>query len=597
MNHAFTQKTSRLGMVVMLLFFAMIGASSSAIAQTEGPGSSSRLAELLGILPDELVSRTDSNNLPVSPIEEDNLTGQPKAASRSALRPDIHGETSVENFRGHANNLTYTHESAAGFRNWLGKWYATNFHYKDSSVTSWLFHDNRTSNYDLWPSGGIDYGIDAVRVEFHSSHGDMNNNIFTTWLGGNWNNTGWTAKSNKMALGGNYNKFGDERLRYQFWDTCYGVRISNGNSPYSTWAPRSKGIRFVFGYETTSIDSPNYGKFFGQEWDKGKTLKLAFLDASWRINTGQSPVVLAFGATQSQAVSRRDSERTFSAAPVSKSWGAWSWYNARVARGNANDILTTLAPVTPLKVTRRSNSAEEVAKIANTLGIRLTDAGAIQSRSAGLKLVHTNAMTLSVERTGNFELSLITPEEKTPADAVLSEDDLIQRGRELAEQFTDLKDDSLCVGMIRYLNENDGSKKQKSHKPRVTEKTVVFDQMINGAPFIDPEAGHLEITFDSRTGQTKRVRNTLKTIPQARAGAAHIQMLTLDQAREAALTKYQNAAKIQARAADDAQIMDESEAVGYQLMDGNAVLVYRVFITSATTPGMRPFQAIIPLVM
>ena len=30
------------------------------------------------------------------------------------------------------------------------------------------------------------------------------------------------------------------------------------------------GLRMIFGFETTSVDNPNYGKYFFQEWNKNK---------------------------------------------------------------------------------------------------------------------------------------------------------------------------------------------------------------------------------------------------------------------------------------------------------------------------------------
>ena len=251
----------------------------------------------------------------------------------------------------------------------------------------------------------------------------MSSNVFSTSMGADWDNTGWNAQSNLMALGGNHNSFGNERLRYMFWDTCQSVKISGGSDPYTTWGTRSKGIRFVFGYETDSVDSPNYGKFFWEEWSKGKTFQSAFLDASWRINTGQSPALVAFGATQSEAESRRDTERMLSPDSVSNNWGAWSWYNARsAARTSIAEALANVSPVDSVEVASRSNSDVEVMGITNAFGISVPDASAILSRPASVKVVRTNAMTLAVEKNGNFELFLDTPEEETGTHFELSLD-------------------------------------------------------------------------------------------------------------------------------------------------------------------------------
>jgi Family of unknown function (DUF6345) len=315
-----------LGVGAALLALSIISMPSATLADEGGSRRPAQHDSLFGVTRSDLIARQDADDLLDSPVEEDNVPGLQSLSPRSTTQPDIHGETSVENFQGTQNNLSYTHESAGGFRQFLEKWYPANFHYRDGNVSSWLFHDASGSNqnFDLYASQGIDYGLDAVRVMFHSSHGITTNNVYRTSLGANWNNTGWEAKSTLMALGGNYNRFGDERLRYVFWDTCNSVMISGGNNPYTTWGTRAKGSRFVFGYETTSVDSPNYGKFFWEEWSKGKTFKTAFFDASKRVNTNQTPALVAFGATQSEAITRRDTERMLAAASVSNTWGAWA---------------------------------------------------------------------------------------------------------------------------------------------------------------------------------------------------------------------------------------------------------------------------------
>jgi len=583
--------------VAAALLLPAVGLLAASPANEGSGGPAPVLAEVLGLLPTHLVARNDQAALPESPVAEDEGAA---ASSLAASVPNIHGETSVENFQGTQNNLTYTHESAGGFRDWLGKWYATNFHYKDTGVSTWLFHDYSGAghNYDLWNSGGIDYGIDAVMIAFQSSHGGMSSpNHFVTSLGANWSGTGWSARSDLMALGGNYWTSGDERLRYMFWDTCDSVKVSGGNSPYSTWAPPARGIRFVFGYNTTSIDSPNYGKYFGQEWEKGKVLKTAFLDASWRISTSQSPAVLAFGATQSEAISRRDTERFFTSGAVSKSWGAWTWYNARSARMSAREALAVLTPVEPIPAAARGNSEAAVKQIAGVLGIGLANQSVVKTTASGLKLVRTDAVTLVVEKNGNYEVSLSVPEQETAgAAAALADDVLIQRAQDLAKQLGGAAAPSLAVGIIRETLENTGSKAKSQYQARATEKTVILDQTVDGTPFIDPEAGHLEITFNAKSGQVKRVRDTLVALGRAQPAAGRSSVVSIEEARETALADYRQQAGSASALAQTAKLQTESETVGYQVIDGKAVLVYRVQIASTALPFMRPVEVVVKLI-
>ena len=84
----------------------------------------------------------------------------------------------------------------------------------------------------------------------------------------------------------------------------------------------------LFGYETVSYDNPNYGKYFWDEWRKGKSFSKAFLDASWRISHRQAPAVVACGATKNEAINRVFNERKLYWGAVSRNWWWWRWYYA-----------------------------------------------------------------------------------------------------------------------------------------------------------------------------------------------------------------------------------------------------------------------------
>ena len=119
----------------------------------------------------------------------------------------------------------------------------------------------------------------------------------------------------------------------------------------------------------------------------------------------------------------------------------------------------------------------------------------------------------------------------------------MKRAQRRARQLSFLKDQHLRIGMVRDLSENAGTDGYQG-ETRVTEKTVILDQMISGTPFIDPEAGHLEITFNARSGQITRVRNTLQALQPVRSSNARAaaQGMTLEEARAAALAAFQQTA-------------------------------------------------------
>ena len=573
----------------------------------------------LGINADAVTRKALPQGYRANPAGEGRLSGDyiVSGQQNSAVRiestsgvSDMVGTTSVENFQGTQANLSSTHESADGFRNYFTTWYTPNFARRDSAVSVWQFHDFASYNYDLWTSGGTDLGVDGVRVMFHSGHGGMSspNNFFAP-MGANWSNKGWNAMSGNMALGGNYNSYGDERLRYLFWDTCNSVMVSGGNSPYSTWGVRSKGIRMVFGYETVSIDNPNYGKFFWEEWNKGKSLSTAFLDASWRVNTGQSPAVVAFGANQTEATDRLYNERYLYAGAAANNWGQWRWYAARSVASFSAAITNaaeadgdSAASQQPLaipsqartrQVAERSNSNSEVLELSQSLGINLDDTGLIQERPMGIRAVKTEHATLLVEQNGNFELLMESSDIPAVGNDEVSDEELISRATNLAGQLSVLNGQKYRVGMIRDTKESGGFE-GFTDTTRTVEKTVILDQVIDGVPFIDPEAGHLEVTFDARNGKATRVRSSLRRITSAAATTTESTVETsLEQLRQAARQRFAGSTRLEA--AQSLEVVPESEAIGYQMIDGQAVPVYRALIKDTNFTLGRPQMAIIPL--
>jgi hypothetical protein len=68
--------------------------------------------------------------------------------------------------------------------------------------------------------------------------------------------------------------------------------------PIKTWGGPDRGFRMLFGFETTSVDSPDYGKNFWSEWNKGKSFTQAWLDTSWDISHTQAPSGLRAAPTR-----------------------------------------------------------------------------------------------------------------------------------------------------------------------------------------------------------------------------------------------------------------------------------------------------------
>ncbi|MFJ9175248.1 DUF6345 domain-containing protein [Streptomyces sp. NPDC102360] len=406
-----------------------------------------------------------------SPLE----TGKPGATDRDSTF-GWWGAFSIQKFV-NQNPLSHTHEDATGWLAYLQQFYDRNFWFADSGVQVWAYEET----YDNWQDR---YGVDAVVAVYHSGHGGMDGNgVFFAPLGAQWDNRS-DAISNRMA-------FGNEKANYVFWSTCNSLRVLDGHSPIRTWAGPNLGSRMIFGFETTSIDSPDYGKKFWEKWRAGQTYCDAWLNASWDIYHGQAPSVCATGSTQAEAQNRLNSERNFYREHVPDNWYVWRWY---YAREGLRDPLTQ-APQSPQIVQLAPRDPSE----------ELTAAG---------RLAHFPAAALQevqVERQGVLSASSGDRFISTAPQAVrwvkLAEANhrntrqlATERAVELAQRFAQEHAEGveLIVDGVHDLMQNSGKKDGSQIGEPVSLQThVTFRQAFDGVPVITPGRGEFRVALDN----------------------------------------------------------------------------------------------------
>jgi hypothetical protein len=93
------------------------------------------------------------------PLKPEGVAGP---ASKAVVSTDYWGAFRVEKFAA-ASDLSYTHEDAAGWLNYVQKFQARNFWYQDAGVAPWAYYEQ----YDNWQDT---YGMDAVLAVYHSGH-------------------------------------------------------------------------------------------------------------------------------------------------------------------------------------------------------------------------------------------------------------------------------------------------------------------------------------------------------------------------------------------------------------------------------------------
>ncbi|KUF14505.1 DUF6345 domain-containing protein [Streptomyces silvensis] len=500
------------------------------------------------------------------------------------------GAFSVEKFAT-ASPLRYTHEDASGFLAYLQQFYDRNFWFADAGVQVWAYEET----FDNWQDR---YGMDAVCAVYHSGHGDMDGNgVFYAPLGAAWDGR-TDAVSTRMALG-------NEKARYIFWSTCFSLRVLGGHSPIRTWATPNLGFRMLFGFETTSIDNPDYGKKFWEKWRSGQTFCDAWLNASWDIWKNQAPSVVAVGATQAEAVNRLNTERTLFRDAVPDNWYAWRWYNARASL--ADDL--TAAPESPqvIQLAPRDPSVEltRAGRVAEFPAAALEEA---QVERQGVLSVSSGDRVASTGPHAVRWVRLAEPNHRNTT--ALPTDRAVELARAFAEQHADGAE--LIVDGVHDLMQNSGTKDGAETGAPVSLQThVTFRQAFDGVPVITPDRGVIRVGLDNdgkvvqaqlstRTATGESREPSALVVPPAGAGGTPAAPQSRDPQEALAAAQDQLLAELAVRGAGDGgdypaavareqrpEVRDVpgSFQVGYEMVGNEAYLAARKLVEIGPEEG------------
>ena len=412
---------------------------------------------------------------------------------------DVYGAFSLETFAD-VGGLTYTHEDAQGWIDFLGGTGPANFWYKDANVQPWAYYET----YDNWQDT---YGLDAVLAAYHSGHGGMDaNGVFWAPVGANWGGLGTWVHSDQMRLG-------NEQVNYLFWSTCLSCRVLGGQNPIRTWSAANLGFRMLFGFETVSWDSPNYGKFFGEEWRKGKSLSTAWLDASWRIAHDQAPSAVACGATVAEAQNRLFNERMFDWNHVSHNYWWWRWYYASSSVNASARQRNLKLPKSNLAARLRTPSvdARSVSNLVDRIGLDLRIGRSLAPQSNGSFMLNDGEAQLSVSRDGSFDARFAQPHRENRTTIAVER--AVAAATDYVRELKLDQDVEVVFDRVRLAAEGGGSAKSvdAAEGPFVTETTVQFKQIINGLPVITPGAGEVHVSIDN-DGRITSVHSSVRGV-------------------------------------------------------------------------------------
>ena len=213
------------------------------------------------------------------------------------------------------NQLVYMNTHAEGFQNAM----AAHGHVK---VFDWG-DDNAWETDFRNPASGS--GGDALNWS------DNVNFCYFADHGGNWSDTMHIAFSSahNQCLGSSDTwKLGAKNLKWLVLDVCDGTLDTTGDAVGGVWFGPMQGIHMIFTFvNLTSPWSADEGSDFGGDAGSGQALSNSWLNRTFSSSISNMPIAIAAGASQAEAINRRENEtvnwRDYGV--TSTSWLAWKW--------------------------------------------------------------------------------------------------------------------------------------------------------------------------------------------------------------------------------------------------------------------------------
>jgi hypothetical protein len=119
-------------------------------------------------------------------------------------------------------------------------------------------------------------------------------------------------------------------MKWFVLDCCQAVLNTSASHICAVWIPPMRGLHMVFGFIGNGHDSwwnASLGSDFGDDAGTGHRLANAWLDRAYSWWLDDNPIAIAAGASQAEAVNRRENESVnWLNSPVSSTnWLAWKY--------------------------------------------------------------------------------------------------------------------------------------------------------------------------------------------------------------------------------------------------------------------------------
>jgi hypothetical protein len=215
------------------------------------------------------------------------------------------------------NNLSYRDDHAEGFYDHMGSHgHFRIFHWGDDNA--W---ETDIRHPDFGGGGDALHWSEDVDFFYYSDHG------------GNWSNVmhvAFAVSHNNCLGSSNTWKLGSRMMKWFVLDCCQAVLNTSASHICAVWIPPMRGLHMVFGFIGDGHDSwwnAGLGRDFGDDAGTGHRLANAWLDRAYSWWLDDNPIAIAAGASQAEAINRRENESVnWLNSPVSSTnWLAWKY--------------------------------------------------------------------------------------------------------------------------------------------------------------------------------------------------------------------------------------------------------------------------------
>jgi Family of unknown function (DUF6345) len=210
-------------------------------------------------------------------------------------------------------NLSNRADVAEGFQNAMAA-------QGNTAVFDWGDQNAWETDFRTPANGGDSLNwSDNVNFCYFADHGGNGSNVFQV---------GFTAQHDNCRGSSDTWQLGAKSLKWMVFDTCDLVLGTDAGS-VSEWFSAMAGVHLVFGFVATAYDDGGRGAAFGADAAAGDTLSDAWLSDAVASGPDQTAIAIAAGASQAEAVMRRD----FECIPwvgfdvTATTWLAWKWYS------------------------------------------------------------------------------------------------------------------------------------------------------------------------------------------------------------------------------------------------------------------------------